>query len=369
MGPLFVVLLQPIVHDLPDFDQPTENIEVQHLMAKGPVVAVYGRTARLLEPFLCLAGGWFTARFLASEGCGRTRLAASWAVLLALGGHNMQGPFSLVFKDRFEKAINARYGKFRTMPTFAIRETGVLAPEPPSCPEATIAREALPTSYMPYRYEGTSQKLRAFMATQPHEYVFFKCRFDLHYLDVDFTNGKVPADVATSGLGEMSLHGDKEALWAMGPDTVLEFWEHGGRKSTLSFTLLGVVAPALDVEVWINGVRKTFFALEREDGHPGEQTISIVFNPLVGLNQVRFHFSKWNGMPERYIASDPRPFAVALRSDPQPVHRRGLPAGDRLSRHQGFGVLRARASGQRHCRTLCPNPRSRPSRWCKFCWV
>lgn len=37
MGPLFVVLPQPIVHDLPDFAQPAENIEVQHLMTKGPV--------------------------------------------------------------------------------------------------------------------------------------------------------------------------------------------------------------------------------------------------------------------------------------------------------------------------------------------
>jgi hypothetical protein len=132
---------------------------------------VYGRTARLLEPFLCLAGGWFTARFLAGEGRGRPRLAATWAVLLAVGVHNMLGPFSLVFKDRFEKTIDARYGKFRTMPTFAIRETGVRAPEASTWPEAVIAREPLPTSYMPYRYEGTSRQLRAFMATQAHEYV------------------------------------------------------------------------------------------------------------------------------------------------------------------------------------------------------
>lgn len=272
---------------------------------------VYGRTARLLEPFLCLVGGWFTARFLAVEGSGRTRLAVTWTVLLAVGVHNMLGPFSLVFKDRFEKTIDAQYGKFRTMPTFAIRETGVLTPEPPTCPEAVIAREPLPTSYMPYRYEGTSRQLRAFMATQAHEYVFFKCRFDLPCLKVDFTNGKVLADVATTGLGEMSLHGDREALWAMGPDTVLEFWEHDGRKTRLCFELLAVVAPELDVEVWINGTLQTSFALERGKIHPGK-TISIVFDALPGLNQVRFRFSKWNGIPEKYITSDPRPFAAAF---------------------------------------------------------
>lgn len=40
MGSLFVVLFQPAIHDLPDFTQPTEKTEVQHLMPKG-----------LVEPF------------------------------------------------------------------------------------------------------------------------------------------------------------------------------------------------------------------------------------------------------------------------------------------------------------------------------
>jgi hypothetical protein len=164
---------------------------------------------------------------------------------------------------------------------------------------------------MPYRYEGTSRQLRAFMATQAHEYVFFKRRFDLPCLEVDFTNGKVPADVATTGLGEMSRHGDRKALWAMGPDTVLEFWEHGGRKTRLCFELLAAVAPELDVEVWIDGTLQTAFALERGNTYLGK-TISIVFDVLPGLNQVRFHFSKWNGTPEKYITSDPRPFAAAF---------------------------------------------------------
>ncbi|BAH77149.1 putative transposase [Solidesulfovibrio magneticus RS-1] len=50
----------------------------------------------------------------------------------------------------------------------------------------------------------------------------------------------------------------------------------------------------------------------------------------------------------------------------QPLYRRGLPAGDRLSRHQGLGVLRARASGQLHCRTLCPHPQGKSSLGTQF---
>lgn len=132
---------------------------------------VYGRTARVLVPFLCLAAAWALVPGL--RRCRPGLRLALLALLLAHTAARFEAPLALVFPAQAWVPLSARFGPFA--PTFTVRGPALPArpdavpglwlvngayfhpfdgPGDPAPAGEVLWQAAHPLEFRPYQYEG-----------------------------------------------------------------------------------------------------------------------------------------------------------------------------------------------------------------------
>ncbi|MBX3472640.1 MAG: hypothetical protein KF878_37790, partial [Planctomycetes bacterium] len=132
---------------------------------------VYGRTARVLVPFLCLAAAWALAPGL--RRCRPGLRLALLALLLAHTAARFEAPLRQVFPAQAWVPLSARFGPFA--PTFTVRGPALPArpdavpglwlvngayfhpfdgPGDPAPTGEVLWQAAHPLEFRPYQYEG-----------------------------------------------------------------------------------------------------------------------------------------------------------------------------------------------------------------------
>jgi hypothetical protein len=135
---------------------------------------VYGRTARMLVPFLALLAGWAAARWVSAPGAARWRRPVAVLVVLAIAAGNFLQPLRQVFPNKFIRQGNALIERRlraitdpderqRAQERMKYMYAGFQWPMPEHYdfpPYDTLLQARHPLQYDPYLFEGFNHEQR-----------------------------------------------------------------------------------------------------------------------------------------------------------------------------------------------------------------